>query len=242
MSHLLGLRNQVKDLIVDLPATVTAYVDDLIREAVKDLQIRHNYRVMRASHSTTTVFGSHSAGTLPGNWKEPRRNPWFITFAGDEKEIDWVGQEEDELFRLYATTDPTSKGSPRHLFARSSDETGTLQLEVYPYPDGLSDWTASPAGEYRLYIPYYKFLNNLELDADTNWFTANATRFIVEQAAGHGFLKNWDEQRAAVHFQAATVYERVIRRQDAALAGPPERAVAVRADAHGTRRSLGMRW
>jgi hypothetical protein len=246
MATFLDLQTQVKDLLVDLPLSVKEYVKTLIREAIKDLQIRHNYRVMRAAFVVSTTINNHVVGNLPGDWKQPRRNPWYTTAVGDEREIAWIGNEEDELFRRYAATDVITKGAPAHLFARTVGSDGTLQLEVYPLPDGLSDWTdessSFPVGEYNLYVPYYRYMANLELDTDANWFTVHASRAVVSQAAAQGFLKNWDEQRAAVHSQLATVHERILRRQDAALAGPPERAVAVRSDVYGSRRSLGMRW
>ena len=242
MTTFADLKSEVQDLVIDLPTRVQARVGDYVNRAVEDLQVKYNFRVMRALHEVNTVVATRSLGNLPSNWKEPRLRPWYKDQTGNETPLEWIGDEDEELYKQYATTDANDKGPPSHLFARDIDDLGTKRLEVYPFPDGLSDWTSSPVGEYRMVLPYYKFLAVLSGDTDANWFTNKATEYIVHQAAGHAFTADWDEQRAAVHFQLAITKERKPKRLDAAYAGPSERVLSVRADVRGFRNAVGWRY
>jgi hypothetical protein len=76
----------------------------------------------------------------------------------------------------------------------SSDLT-TLGIEVYPYPDGASDW---PDGNYRIQIPYWAYTPPLVASGDTNWFTRDGpgVEYIVAAASMMCFEMDWDEARA----------------------------------------------
>jgi hypothetical protein len=76
-------------------------------------------------------------------------------------------------------------------------------FEVYPLPDGLSLYANSSAGEYRIRVPYWKFLPALT-GSGTNWFTANAEEWIVFEATSDGFFMDHDEQRGTLWAQRAS--------------------------------------
>lgn len=243
MATFAELKQEVRDLIIDLPASVTTYVGALVNRAIRDLQKGHNYRCMRRTFSAQTAVASHLIATaMPTDWKAPRQRPWYQTQAGHDMPMDWIGDEDEEILKVYSPTDPNDKGDPKHLYVRdSSDGKGTLTLEVYPFPDGLSDWTVAPVGEYRLIIPYWGFVPDLTADGDTNWFTVNAEQYIVEQAGAHGFLKDWDEPRAQIHFKAAQELKPDVVKLDVARAGPASRVLRTRADVYG-RRAGPVNW
>lgn len=77
------------------------------------------------------------------------------------------------------------------------DVSNTRDFLVYPMSDQLSLYTSSPAGEYRIRIPYIRLLPALS-GTQSNWFTVNAEEFIAYGAVGIGFYFNHDEQRGKI--------------------------------------------
>lgn len=217
MSSFSTLQSRVQTRIIDLRAAVTAEIPTLINEAIDALQSIHNWRCMMAETqfiTNSTASNAHILGQIPIGWKEPRGNPYYVLQIGAVREIDW---EPNRAFayRQWDPFDPNSKGPPRiMLLGEATNSTvpdpknpdvlnTSLNLEVFPYPDGLSDWTTSPAGEYRVNVPYWGNVPDLVNGTDTNWFTENATSFIVDFATARGFMLDWDEQRASYWMQQA---------------------------------------
>lgn len=199
------LQTRVQQIIIDLPTTVTAQVPSLIREVIKDLQIEHNFRIMEAEAAFTTATQTRVLGAVPDDWKEFRGKPYELTSFGKRRELD-VGVDRAAAIDLYGSDDAeaeeeTLQGPPRLiLMGEPSDEEGTADFEVYPYSDGLSTWANSSAGQYRVRIPYWKFLTALSANGDSNWFTNSevGADYIAYMAASEGFFDNWDEERGQV--------------------------------------------
>ena len=75
-----------------------------------------------------------------------------------------------------------------------------MNFEVFPLPDGQSLYAN---GQYRIVVPYWKYLTALSASSDTNWFTANAEQWIVWKTASEAFFLDWDEERATFWAQKA---------------------------------------
>lgn len=238
------IQAEIQRRVVDLPTHVSNDLPAFINRAQRDLGVYHNFRCMRATHTANTTAATHVVGNLPANWKEPRGAPWYAwEDTGQQTFIEWI-DEDSQLAQLYGLTDPNDKGPPVHLFARHSeaDEAATqIGLEVYPFPDGLSDWGAAPAGEYRLVIPYWKFVADLS-GSLSNWFTVNAEEYLIAQAAAHAFMADWDENRAAVWFAQATKAALKAKRIDNVQTKHGRRELVPRADVHGSPRRVNNRF
>lgn len=195
------LQTRVQRRLIDLPAAVLAEVPDLINEALREIQRRHNFKVMEAVSSTyTTSVGVRTlSAVIPTDWKEARDRPYLVEDDDFDyvRELQW-GPNKNAIIRRFANLD---EGAPEFLLdplRAAADGAGTF--EVWPLPDGNSDYDD---GEYRIIVPYWKFLPALSGSSDSNWFTINAERFLIYKATADGFFVDWDEQRAAFWEQKA---------------------------------------
>lgn len=262
MSSFLTIQQRVTRRIVDLPTAVSTEVPLLVNESIRTLMDLHNFWCMRAELQFNTnaaatnahVIGQIPQGTSPWQWKEPRGNPYYVLGIGATREFGYASSRQ-QAYRSYDPFDPNSKGPPRMMLIGEPDNTtvadpsnpdvlsNNMNIEVYPYPDGQSDWTTSPAGEYRVNVPYWAFLPDLSADGDTNWFTQNAERFIVDFATARGFMMNYDEQRANFWYQQAMGpkfdgsditslggWARLVIRKDSSISYAPGRVLIPRRD------------
>lgn len=190
--------------------SVQAEVPTLINEAQDALGAIHNWNCMKAEAQFITNHTQtfpQILGQIPSNWKEPRGNPYWVAQQGYTREIDW-NPNRTMMYRSWAPFDPFSVGPPRQLLLGEPQnatipdpdnpdlQANDLNIEVYPRPDGLSDWNIAPGGEYRVNIPYWRNIPALVAATDTNWFTINATAFLVDFATCRAFMLDWDEARA----------------------------------------------
>jgi hypothetical protein len=192
------IRARVEVALIDLPTAVSDAVDKLINVAHRDLQDRHNFWVMRATEDYTTVLETRSLGATPDDFKEFRDVPfWTYDEDGKAKEMTTVVSQRGPLGAI--NEDDT--GYPL-LLAQSepSSTLGASNMHVYPLPDGLSDYDD---GEYRITMPYWKYLPALTADGSTDWFTVNAEEYIYKRALAEGFALDWDEEREALWLQKA---------------------------------------
>lgn len=205
MANFGTLKSRVLARVIDAPAAVSGDVGALVNQAIRDAQDLHKYRVMETQTALLpTSVGVRQFAAIPSDFKEYRTGepPYLVRFDGRTLPL-LVAPSREEALKVYAqgTLDPDDKGEPQVLVEGDpSDDLGTRAWEVYPLPDGLSDWSD---GEYRIVVPYWRYLPELSADADTNWFTENLEWYIVYQATGHAFLIDWDEERAAAWFQLA---------------------------------------
>lgn len=208
------LKTRVQARLIDVTPTITTEIGELVNTAVHNAQVLYNYKIMRAETALTTTEADHrlpaSSTSIPTDWKESRADPYLrMGEAGIDgtKRIDWAASEE-EMVKLFSKDDPNDKGQPAFIYEKFEDDI----FEVYPVPDGQSQWTD---GEYRLVIPYWKFLAELSADGDENWFTTNMAEYIKAEATARGFLLNWDEERASVYLK---ISEQERRKAEAAEA------------------------
>lgn len=203
-----SIQDRVQGRVIDLPTFVNSEVPTLVNSAIKILQDQHNFKVMETLMSAQqTTVSTRVLTTLPSAFKEFNGDPYYITDLGDTYFLSVAGTRQG-LTAEYANDDA---GRPRSLFISEPTDTGAANLEVYPLPDGNSDYDN---GEYRIYIPYYRYLTALSADADTNWFTVNAEEYIVEKATSLAFMLDWDYDSAALWGQAAEGWKKDIVKRD----------------------------
>lgn len=192
MGTFLSIQNRVKARLIDLPSAVLAEVPQLVVEAVRHLEKEHNFKVMETGlYGQATTALTRTVASLPANFKEWRSKPYYRTALGTQRELVWAA---DTSAPNLAYND-TDQGQPELVVDGEPNDAGISPIQVWPLPDGLSDYGD---GEYRLYLPYYRYLPDLAADADTNWFTVNAEEYLINQAVGQGFMLDWDEQRSSL--------------------------------------------
>jgi hypothetical protein len=210
MGTFASIKDRVETRIIDLPAAVLAEVGTLVNKAMVRLQQTHNFKVMEALIEATTTVATRTLVAVPANFKEFRGEPYYVTDDGSTFPMTVVSSKE----ALWPATDEEAEGYPRYILDGLPSEAGDRSLEVYPLPDGNSDWTG---GEYRIKVPYWRFVTELSGDADTNWFTVNGEEYLVERATAEGFLMDWDEQRAGVWLEKSEVSRREVVKLDKTL-------------------------
>jgi len=215
MATFTELQTRVQQIVIDLPTAVTSQVPTLIRESLRRLQRLHDFKVAEAQTSVfVTAPATRTLGAVPSDFYKWRGKPLLINADGRTSELGFFQSQEDAIREFgtdaggEADTD-TLSGKPRFLsLSLPTNELGALNFEVWPFTDTLSLYTDN---EYRIRVPYYKFLTALSGGSDTNWFTINADTWLVWDAAAEAFFLNWDETRGTTwKTKAAAVYKEVI--------------------------------
>lgn len=202
MATFLQLQNRVKTRLIDLPSAVEAEVPTLVNSAIREIEDRHHFKVMEATTGqlTTTINTRTLSSAVPSDFKSLRGKPYLVENTGFTKPL-LVTTAQENALDAYDVSGTIDVGQPEVIVdPYFSDENSTRTWEVYPAADGNSDWSD---GEYRVVIPYWRYLTDLSADGDTNWFTTNAVEFILRWATAEGFFLNEEEERAAVWFQRA---------------------------------------
>lgn len=180
----LEIQTAVQTRLIDLPTAVLDAIPSLINEAVKAAEQRHNFKTMEARADFVTVVDARAmTGTFPTDFKEYRGRPWYQEELGSIRLMHYAPDENSALMKY----DASDVGEPKLLLPAPD------ALTVFPLPDGTSDYTD---GEYRVRVPYWKYVAALAADGDTNWFTQNAEFYLINQATSDGFSIDWDEGRA----------------------------------------------
>lgn len=208
MGTFLELQTEVATALIDTPARVLALVPSLVNRAIRSLQVDHNFRVQKAVLTANTVEGVRLLTTKPvsTNFKEWRGRPYRVSFLGTQNRVNWAVANSE----VTAGVNSLSTGFPRFVVEDDNpSEDGNVSINVWPLPDGNSDYVD---GEYRVFLPYWKYLADLTVSGQTNWFTTNGHEYIVHTATGYGFQYDWDESRMAVWVQtAANLKDRLIK-------------------------------
>lgn len=192
MATFLELQNRVLGNLIDTPDRVQDRVDDFINNAMKELQDRHNFDLMKDEEAYVTTVTSHTLGTVPTNWKEYRGRPYYIDNTSGR--IVKLTVVQDKRGAMDMVTDQRTD-RPRYIIRGEINElTGTSSFLVFPVPNGLSDYSG---GEYRITVPYWRYLAALSADGDHNVLTDDSkmAQFVEERATSEGFGVDWDEAR-----------------------------------------------
>lgn len=190
------IQTRVRTRLIDLPAATLAEVPTLVKEAHRELQSRHNFWVMQETLDANTTALTRNLVAVPSDFKEFRLAPYYTENTGHRVQMR-VAKSQRELNGFFETDDT---GYPKFIIrSEATNVAGASSFEVWPLSDGQSDWSAAPSGEYRVSIPYWKYLPALSASGDTDWFTANqmGEQFMIAHAVGHGFAVNWDVEKEA---------------------------------------------
>jgi hypothetical protein len=202
MATFLDIKTRVLRRLIDAPPAITAEIGELVNDALREVQDRFNFPWMRTTVSFTTAAGTHTLGATPTDLKCFRERPyWIENTQGRVHKFPPVRAKEPAL------NDATDQqiGPPRALVQDvQAAATGTSSLLVYPLSDSASDYTD---GQYRIVVPYYKYLSEFSSDGDSNVATLDRrlVRFMVDWATKLGHEMNWDAPKAE---QWATLAEK----------------------------------
>lgn len=198
MATFLDLQNEVKARVIDLPQVVEQLIPTFLNRALRSAQDRYNWLIMRGTVAKITTLDQSSLGPIPADWKDWREKPYGVDYLGSQWEFS-IAVSSASLFTRIGWQD---QGRP--IFIRQSEPTedvlGLGEFIVNPIPDGISDY---PDGEYRIYIPYWRYLPALVNPGDTNWFTENIPAWLAYTAAQDAFGVDWDEERMTLWAQLA---------------------------------------
>lgn len=208
MANFLELQTEVRENLIDLPTVVTNSVPTLVKRAVERLHKKHNFKVMEAEQSYTTVLATRSIGAVPADFRENRGAPYRISDVDGHTTPLVMAPERTSIIGAYTEDD---EGAPAALLDAIPSGLNVRNYHVFPLPDGNSDYSD---GEYRIVVPYWKTLPVLSANGDTNWFTINADEWIVYTATAYGFIKDWDEERGVYWKQLATEVLGEVIKQD----------------------------
>lgn len=212
-----ALQSRVQSELIDVPASLVALVPTWINAGIAWLQSQHNFQVMQSeaiyvTPAVSSTNPTHILGTIPSDWKCKREDPYFVTFLGTPYHMKWQATRP-QMYRKWEAADVNQIGQPSDLLIGEPENPTypdpdnpdnnmvALNIEFFPFSDGSSDWSD---GNYRIHIPYFRYLPFLSAGTDQNWFTQDGPRaeFCVRYAVTQGFLFNEDEGRAAVHAKA----------------------------------------
>jgi len=214
MATFLELMTEVRGNIIDLPTFVTNNVPAYVNRAIRELQNKHNFKVMEADSGVlVTAPDTRVLSAVPANFKEYRGTPYVINVQGDTREL-IVGisretAEHDVTTDAGGEADPEMViGPPRIILQSEMTEQGASNWEVWPLSDALSLYAN---GEYRIRVPYWKYLAELSGSTDTNWFTVNGPEWIIRTATAMGFAADHNLDSSAYWTQlAAAKYQEVV--------------------------------
>lgn len=190
------LVDEVNTLLIDTPPAIVTLVPRFVNRAIRKLEDKHNFLVMRKRFDVTTVVAvpaTHTLATRPSDWKAwmETEGPYYTSQLGSRMPIT-VSPTKAEVLKVRGTED---EGDPKWIFETEEDDMGVADFEIWPLPDGNSDFSD---GEYRITIPYWRYLPSLVASpGSSNWFTVNCEEYVIHTAAEIGFATNEDEKRAA---------------------------------------------
>ncbi len=207
----LEMRDEVEATVIDVPARTRALIPQYINSALRTLQVRRVFHVMETRIDVNTVVGQRELVVVPENFRSLLGEAVAINDLGGWKPVH-IAPSAHEVLRRWG---PLSEGSPDTLVIANdpSDELGGSVVQIYPLPDGRSDYQD---GEYRLQIPYARYLAPLVDDGDRNWLTIYGHRFIVYTAVSLAFLANENYDRADVWRAEANRHFNEIKQADTA--------------------------
>lgn len=213
MATYLDLQTKIRTRLIDLPAATLAEVPALVNEAQRELQSRHNFWVMEKSLSANTTAVTRALVNTPSDFKEFRLEPYYTENTGKVVQMDWA-RSSRQIKGLFEADDT---GPPAFILrGEPSSDLGASSLEVWPLSDSQSDYSTAPAGEYRITIPYYRYIPDLSAGGDTNWFTMNSlgATYLVYKAVALGFAINWDVDKEAEWLTLAEKYYNLVVAED----------------------------
>jgi hypothetical protein len=200
----------VENYLLDLPAETVALVPTWVNEAIKDAEKRYNFTHMKREQLLIeTTVNQRFLIAIAANWKEDRVLPYLTDNNGFTGEIDWAPSNSD-MVRQYSDDPTVDIGAPQFLLNEYDETLETYVYNVFPYPDGQSQYTN---GEYRVNIPYYAYTGDLS-GSENNFITNNGEFYVIYKAVAMGMFFNRDEQRGGAYDQLAEREYKKLKNQD----------------------------
>lgn len=192
MSTFAELKTQFEVWMIDNNTQLTGETANLIKKGHREVQKRHNFKVMEATSSAYSVTSlTRKLTTVPSDWKEKRARPWVTDTNGNTKLIDWIPSEEQAVL-LYDDNTTSDIGEPEYLLEVATSAGSTLNdIHVYPYPSSAVTDTIT--------IPYWRYLPELSGDSDTDFITQNLEWVVLFHALSIGFRLNQDNEQATTY-------------------------------------------
>lgn len=214
MATYLSLQEDVQAILIDSPSAVTSRIARLVNWGKKRCQQLYNFEVMKAELAANTTLATRNLVAVPSDFKEYRDKPYFLRADGTKGKMEIATNRERLLFD-YGNTDLSY---PQYILrAEPTNVAGATFWEAWPLPDGNSDYTAAPAGEYRVKIPYWKFLPDFAVNGDTDWIAENAEWAIIYYACAKGFELDWDVEKNAEYIAKGKAELEEVKRIDKTL-------------------------
>lgn len=213
MSNFSTLKERVLRRVIDAPTAVQTEVPLLLNNALLAIQQRYNFEAMKRSASYITTENTRLLGALPTRFKAWRDRPLLLPNEGTNRNRDLLSIQSDEDAQTEWGEDQTGRPSALAL-STPTEDSGLSALNVYPLPDGLSDYSD---GEYRIKLPYWGYVAPLASDGDTNWFTENAEEFLIFYATAEAFDVDWDDAAMTKYTAKREALFRQVRQLDTAL-------------------------
>lgn len=193
--------DEVRANVIDLPQAVTSRVQTFVERAHRQIQEEHNFKAMESLLTAPTTAGDPELGAIPvGRFKDYHGDPFWTDDLGYTGFLK-VTHSEDEVRRRFGQDVVRDIGRPKVLLHRRpeavGDDISLHHWRVFPIPDGLAQ---TSDGEYPIRVPYWSYL---AVPTTSDWFTDNATEFLVEAATARAFRMNWDEARATYWYTQA---------------------------------------
>jgi hypothetical protein len=169
-----GLQERVSRIIspfIPQDDAVWRSLPSSINGVITRMQEYHQFKIQEAEANLVTTLSTRLLGALPTDWLRPRSRPYLRTFNGTYIELDYE-MDATIVQRQWSTVD---QGEPRII------EETTTGFNVWPLSDASSDYVDT---QYRVNIPYWKYLPALASGTDTNWFSVNAETAVAYAASG----------------------------------------------------------
>jgi len=203
MSDYITIQNAVKARLVDAATAVQNEVPYFVNWALRRIQNEHNFRVMRTLLEATTQASTRVLTTKPTLWKAVRGRPYYVEDAGDGKHMFSFTANREQVQKAINEDDT---GLPQVLLLGEEDDTGAANIEVWPLSDGNSDYSG---GQYRIKLPYWRFIADLSDNDDTNWFVENGEEYLRAMATSKAFATEYNEEKA-LYWEAKAMEEQAI--------------------------------
>lgn len=200
MSTFAEMKTNVLANVIDTPTSVVNRAGTVINRAIRKAQTKYDWEVCKATANATTT-AARNLLAQPNDFHKWRGMPYTIDFVGGRTRPVVIAPSREQVLR--AVNDQTI-GRPRWLLAGDpTDVLGARQIEVWPLSDGISDYVD---GQYRVVLPYWKYLPTLVNDNDENWLTVNGPEWIEYYATAEAFRLDHDEDRAKYWDNKAAEY------------------------------------
>ena len=158
------IKARVARLVLENGADVTTEIPQYIRDAQAEIEDDRTLKVFESDFETTLASGA-STLTKPSDWNSIRLEPYLVEDDFTSTKLSMI----TERF-VIANLSTTDTGTPKYW-----REVSDTAFRVYPIADDQGPWS----DDYKVKLPYWKRLDTLTADSDTNWLCDNAENYLL---------------------------------------------------------------